>query len=227
MEAPEALTVLKAFFPSKSNPLIQLILKRAAEKAIVDWRATQLIQFIGLMEFFAEDLQDAYEKKRVMTVSWIARSLLEIFVWVQYCNVSEANAKRFFEDVARDFHGYCKALEKLNVDQQPGIDRSRDLVKRFSESAISEGIKDVADGYKDVRDAAAEIGVGSFYAGLNKIYSKLAHPTALALDAAFRKVGRENYRDLFVVDAMQFSIRALSDVEDFVREGYERTPSWT
>jgi hypothetical protein len=227
MEAPEALTVLKTLFPSKSNPLIQLILSREAEKAIVDWRAHQLIQFIGLMEFFAEDLQDAYEKKRVMTVSWIARSLLEIFVWVQYCNVSEANAKRFFEDVARDFHGCCKALEKLNVDYQPGIDQSRDLVKRFWESATSEGIKDVADGYKDVREAAAEIGVGSFYAGLNKIYSKLAHPTALALDAAFRKVGRENYRDLFVVDAMQFSIRTLSNIEDFVRDGYGRTPSWT
>jgi hypothetical protein len=211
MEAPEALTVLKTLFPSKSNPLIQLILSREAEKAIVDWRAHQLIQFIGLMEFFAEDLQDAYEKKRVMTVSWIARSLLEIFVWVQYCNVSEANAKRFFEDVARDFHGCCKALEKLNVDYQPGIDQSRDLVKRFWESATSEGIKDVADGY----------------AGLNKIYSKLAHPTALALDAAFRKVGRENYRDLFVVDAMQFSIRTLSNIEDFVRDGYGRTPSWT
>jgi hypothetical protein len=58
-------------------------------------------------------------------------------------------------------------------------------------------------------------------------YSKLAHPIALALDAAFRKVGRENYRDLFVVDAMQFSIRALSDIEDFVRDGYGRTTSWT
>jgi hypothetical protein len=227
MEALGALGILKAKFPTASNDLIQLILKREAEKGIEDWRATQLIQFIGLMELFTEDLHDAYDKRRVMTVAWIARSLLEIFVWIQYCNVSEANAKRFFEDVARDFHGYCKALEKLNVDHQPGIDQSRDLVKRFSESAISEGILDVADGYKDVRDAAAEIGVGSFYAGLNKIYSKLAHPTALALDAAFRKVGRENYRDLFVVDAMQFAIRALSDIEDFVREGYGRTPSWT
>jgi len=227
MEALGALAILRAKFPTASNELIQLILKREGEKAIVDWRAAQLIQFIGLMEFFAEDLQAAYEKKRVMTVSWIARNLLEIFVWIQYCNVSETNAKRFYEDVARDFHGYCKALEKLNVDYQPGIDQSRDLVKRFSESAISEGILDVAAGYKNVREAAEEIGVGSFYSGLNKIYSKLAHPTALALDAAFRKVGRENYRDLFTVDGMEFAIRALSDIEDFVRDGYGRTPSWT
>jgi hypothetical protein len=42
-----------------------------------NWRAEQLIKFIGLIEWFAEDLEDAYEKERVMTVSWLARNLLE------------------------------------------------------------------------------------------------------------------------------------------------------
>jgi hypothetical protein len=189
MQPDEALATLKIRFPWQSNELIKLILKRESENAIPNWRATQLIQFIGIMEWFAEDLKEAYEKKRIMTVSWVTRGLLEMFVWVQYCNLCEENAKRFFDDTARDFYGYCKALEKLNVGAQAGSVQSKSLSERFSESAVNDGILDVASAFTEVRAAAEEVGIGNYFASLNRIYSKLAHPTALALDAAFRKVG--------------------------------------
>jgi hypothetical protein len=74
-----------------------------------------MIKLIGLMDWFVEDVQKAYEQERDKTVSWLARNLLEIFIGVRYFSLSEMHAKRFDEDVMRDFYGYCKALEGLNM----------------------------------------------------------------------------------------------------------------
>jgi hypothetical protein len=40
------------------------------------------------------------------------------------------------------------------------------------------------------------------------------------MDAALTKVGRKQYRDLFVVDATEMAIRFLEVLEDFNAAGY-------
>jgi hypothetical protein len=77
MDPKEVLEDLKKQAPARARVLIQLVLQREADKLMPNWRAEQLIKFIGLIDWFAEDLEDAYEKERVMTVSWLARNLLE------------------------------------------------------------------------------------------------------------------------------------------------------
>jgi hypothetical protein len=221
VEAPEALKNLKAVFPSRSRELIKTFLKSEADQKLPTWRVEQLIKFIGLIDWFAEDLQKAFEQERVMTVSWLARNLLEIFIWVRYCNLSEMHAKRFHEDVMRDFYGYCKALEGLNVWGDGELKDSIDnLLKGYSNFAKSQGIAEVADDFTRVSKAAEELGETRLFLSMNKIFSKLAHPTALAMDAALREVGRKQYRDLFVVDATEMAIRSLEVLEDFNAAGY-------
>ncbi len=156
-----------------------------------------------------------------MTVSWLARNLLEIFIWIRYCNVSEQHAKRFHDDAIRDFYGYCKALQGLNVSGDQKLQESIDnLVKGYSNFAKSQGIIEVADDFTRVSKAAEELGEAKLFQSQNKIYSKLAHPTAMAMDAAFIAVGRKAYRDLFVVDAAEMAIRSLEALEDFNAAGY-------
>ena len=81
-------------------------IRQGQDQELPTWRVEQLIEFIGLIDWFVEDLQKAYEQERVMTVAWLARNLLEIFIWVRYCSLSESHAKRFHEDAMRDFYGY-------------------------------------------------------------------------------------------------------------------------
>ena len=156
-----------------------------------------------------------------MTVSWLARNLLEIFIWVRYCSLSELHAKRFHDDGMRDFYGYCKALEGLNVSGNSELKESvNNLLKGYSNFAKSQGVAQVADDFTRVSKAAEELGETKLFLSMNKIFSKLAHPTSLAMDAALTKVGRKQYRDLFVVDATDMAIRSLEVLEDFNAAGY-------
>lgn len=171
--------------------------------------------------WFVEDLQKAYEQERVMTVAWLARNLLEIFIWVRYCSLSESHAKRFHDDAMRDFYGYCQALKGLNVRGDGELKQSIDnLLRGYSNFAKSQGIAEVADDFTRVRKAAEELGETKLFLSMNKVFSKLAHPTALAMDAAWTEVGRKRYRDLFVVDATEMAIRSLEVLEDFNASGY-------
>jgi hypothetical protein len=223
MDAAESLESLKAVFPSRTRELLKSVLTSEADQKIPSWRAEQLIKFIGLIEWFVEDVHEAYEKERVMTISWLARNLLEVFVWVRYCNLSEAHADNFDKDVMRDFFGYGKALDGLNIHGDPELKRSLDeLLKGYAGFARAKGIPEVADDFTRVSKAAEELGEAKLFLSMNKIFSKLAHPTALAMDAALRQVGRKQYRDIFVVDAAELAIRALEFLEDFNALGYAK-----
>jgi hypothetical protein len=220
VDVKEAFETLKKDFPGRGRVLINILLQREADKKIPDWRAEQLIQFVGLIEWFVEDLLTAHDLERVMTVAWLARNLLELNIWVRYCNLSEAHADRFAADRMRDFYGYIKALEGLTSATSSSAFQVTDLLKRYSAYAESKGIEEIGDDFTRVSKAAEELGEGKLFSSQNKIFSKLAHPTALAMDAALRKVGREQYRNLFVVDAAELAIRATEAIEEFVLSGY-------
>jgi hypothetical protein len=226
-EIEEELKRLREVFPVRSAALNLAIQESETAHKIPTWRAMQLVRFSGVIEHFAEDLQPAYDKQRVMTVSWIARSLLEIFVWVRWCNASEVNAEQFDKDQARDFYGYCEALHGLNIGAKPELKQSTDkLLKGYSNHVRSQGLPDVKNDFKRVHRAAEELGEGTLFLSLNRILSKLAHPTALAMDVSLREVGMKDFRDIFFMDAVEYAIDSIQALEDFNIFGYMKGPSY-
>ena len=77
----------------------------------------------------------------------------------------------------------------------------------------------MADDFTRVKKAE-ELGETKLFLSMNKIFSKLAHPTAIAMDAALIEVSRKQYRDVFVVEATDLAIRSLEVLEDFNAAGY-------
>lgn len=226
-EIREELKRLKAVFPVRTLALNSAILDSEGAHKIPTWRAMQVIRFSGVIEQFAEDLQSAYDHKWVMTVCWIARSLLEIFVWVRWCNASELNAEQFDQDQARDFYGYCEALHGLNIEGRPALKNyTEQLLSGYSEHVRSQGLPNVKNDYKRVRSAAEDLGEGMLFLSLNKILSKLAHPTALAMDVSLREVGMKTFRDIFFLDAVEHAVNSIQALEDFNTLGYFRSPSY-
>lgn len=216
------LTGLKQLHAGRSGTLLKAVVAKEVQGGISNWRATQLVKFVQVVDWLVEDLPSAYDQERTMTVAWIARGLLELYTWMRWCNVREANAKRFDEDAARDFYNSCKALNGLNIDDDPESKGSVEkMLAGYSNWAKSQGIDDVSADYTRVSKAAEEIGEGKLFSSMNKIYSKFAHPTALAVEALAQTKYRNGYRDLFAMDAIDFASRCLDMVTLFLLTEYE------
>jgi hypothetical protein len=211
------LAKLKVFYPDRATAVMHVLAtQNEVSKLIPEWREKQLLSITELLNSFVTDLVRAYEEKRIITLTWLARSLFELSIWVRYCNSDEENAKRFSDDSMRDFYGYCKGLQ--TILEKRGMDQTQvaTLMKRFSAYAKEQGIDALADNFMKVSDAAAALGEAKEFAAQNKVYSKLAHPTAFALGLAFSRAREQSFLDIFLFDGAQYAMDALIGVRDFV-----------
>lgn len=101
------------------------------------------------------------------SVAQAMRDLLEICIWTEFCKLSEANAKRFSDDTARDTRDLTEFVQAVytSVNQAPESNRVAliDDLKSGTHSSITPQAS-----WED-RSVMA-----SFY----KVASKFAHPTA-------------------------------------------------
>jgi hypothetical protein len=178
-----AITKLREFFPDGATRLADdLVNLNARHKCVEGWREDQLMKFIEALKINAEELERAYAAKRAPTVAWVTRNLLELDIWIDYCNLSDGHAKRFKEDSARDILGFFDALHALAVDQNAKgvseIGKAQELIQ----DAIQKVFGVVDPHYLKIDLAAEEVGRKKQFACLNKMFSKFAHPTAWLVD---------------------------------------------
>jgi hypothetical protein len=70
---------------------------------------------------YASDLNETFSAGRVDSLAQAMRNLMELNIWTQYCGLSEENAKRFFDDAARDVRDSFETVQKLytHVNKEP------------------------------------------------------------------------------------------------------------
>lgn len=129
----------------------------------------------------ARQLRVAHDDERpVSAICWIARNVLELYVWTKYCITSEANAKTFAEDSARDL------VDMLDFPQtvlHPGVERIRVARAAIIAWAKKGGFGDIDEEYTKVSAAAKSCGLADEWKMGNRMFSKFAHPTALLVMA--------------------------------------------
>lgn len=128
------------------------------------------------------ELISAREDRPLSTVAWLARSLLELLIWTEFCVKSPQNATNFAIDAVRDCDDLIKRFATIDLEVHP---ETISLLKDFGDVRI-ELEADLLPGeldkrYKDVRTAAQDIGKLSFFEVGFKVLSKLAHPTAMVI----------------------------------------------
>ena len=64
------------------------------ERKAPSWRELQILNFIRYVKMYADDLARSYEAQRIDSVAQAMRNLLEMCIWTEFCEISEANAKR-------------------------------------------------------------------------------------------------------------------------------------
>ena len=126
------------------------------------------------------ELQHAMSQRPLSSVAWIARNIVELTIWVEYCKSSPERAKRFYQDSERD------SLDMLNIPSeecsgdQPFNFRAERA--RLLEKAKQDGdFENPEAPYLQVSKAAKEVGWQDEFVYTNKLLSKFAHPTALAV----------------------------------------------
>jgi hypothetical protein len=98
---------------------------------------------------------------------------LELRVWVEYCLKTPENAERFIVDAARDMDDLLAFVPASQVGGLSEFYKARDgLTKRLAPN-------DSSARYTKVETAAKEISQHSLFQEVNRVQSKVAHPTAL------------------------------------------------
>lgn len=175
-------------------------------------------------EFFLshQALVVAYAAKDVSSCAWRTRNLLELTVWVAYCIQSSENAKRFYDDKARDVFEMLDSVKGLaalgdtpDLNLSTLIDETR---TRVEEKAKALGYEDIDEAYQRVNNAAQEVGFGPFFGGINKMLSKFAHPTAMMVFSLLDEGDRNRACVIFLVLGMILCMMAMQEFEAYVKK---------
>jgi len=152
-------------------------------KRFPDWREYQIQMFMRYTGLYAADISEGHRKGRLDSVAQAARNLMELSIWTQYCKASEENAKRFFDDTARDVREMMEVLQKLytGVNKKPEK-KIESILAAMENTAAKFKIEDYDEDYTRVSDAAKKVGKRDIHSRIYKVMSKFAHPTALVLN---------------------------------------------
>jgi hypothetical protein len=121
----------------------------------------------------------------------------------------------------RDLHGLSDAIQR-SIEADSGS-RDNSLEQKMTELeafAQSQGIQKLDDDFKAVSKAAKELGRAPAFGSMNKLLSKLAHPTAWAIHTVASVEADEGFRLMFLGDGVGFAINSLIGIRKFVREYY-------
>jgi hypothetical protein len=223
MTPDEAFARLHEFFPRAARKLAEyLATKNSAEGKIEKWREDQLNKFIRSLSLNADELERAFKQDRITALAWAVRNIIELSVWVDYCNLDVAHATRFRDDSVRDFYGFSKAIQTLQREEHgksdAGLDRAQKDLETFATTVFGMGALD--DDFERVSSAADELGWGKRFLALNKIYSKYAHPTAWAVNAVNSIEADAGFRKMFLMDGIETVTGSLTKIRDFVLRSY-------
>jgi hypothetical protein len=216
---------IKVMLPRASHLLVRVIKRENAKsRKLPTWRERQITNFLTVLNIMVSELDRARRKQRISTLAWAARSLLELSIWSEYCCGEEEKAKRFLDDLVRDFYGLSKAI--IGTDGQKSdyaeLDTALDKLADFMKT---QGVEKLGDDFKSVRKAADELGKEDFFLNHNKILSKLAHPTALMVQSPKALKPDKVFTNIIFDDGVRFAIASLEHIRDFTVKTFPTNPN--
>jgi hypothetical protein len=144
------------------------------------WRIDLFAKLLRNVEVNFLELRETIGKDRLPAAAWVARNLLELWIWVKYCGAARDNAWRYHEDALRDMKGLSDLQKKLCELRGIEDETSNGRAHRIKAAARQLGLDDVDANYLAVSRAAAADGVNlsPLYSTSHRFLSKFAHPTA-------------------------------------------------
>ena len=178
----------------------------------------------ALQQTTSELIATRTSKPSLSVVALLARNLLELRVWTEFCTKSAENARKFQLDAVRDFDDIVKRVSPLiPADHNEALGAFKQFadVRTDLESVLEPGELDGS--YQEIRKTAEEIGYLKKFAIGFKVLSKCAHPTALVI--MMEKPSDERYtliQDALIKSGLEVAAEALNISKTFSK-GFEGT----
>jgi hypothetical protein len=180
-ETDASRAMLEKRIPAELNKIKLALVDIDKRKAYEPWRLALTFDLVDAVERNCSQLLETFEKDRLPAAAWIARNLLELLVWVKYCEVSRDNAWRFHEDALRDAKGLMEAHAKSCAAMGIENDTAAIAAERLHQVASEKlGLEEIDSDFLAVSKAAKAPGVdlGDKFGPFHRSLSKFAHPTA-------------------------------------------------
>jgi hypothetical protein len=177
-ETAASRAMLEKRIPTRLDNIYRVL--RENTQQFEPWRVTVMVHLVQDVERNCNELLETFGKDRLPAV-WIARNLLELWVWVKYCGVSRDAAWRFHEDALRDVKGmvlmHRQACEARGLET-PFFSSSIQKIDHIAAEKL--GVANLDADFLGVGAAAKTPGVdlGPQFNSSNRTLSKFAHPTA-------------------------------------------------
>jgi hypothetical protein len=125
-----------------------------------------------------QELRRGFMESNYPLLAWACRNLLELTIFIQFALLSGENARRFGDDRLVDGCELIRALRDLELHYDPKASTVMlDNVLNRMQVQIKEE-KVTASKHLEVRKLAEMVGLKEDYASVNRVCSKLVHPTS-------------------------------------------------
>jgi hypothetical protein len=123
-------------------------------------------------------LRIGYNEDNNSLSAWACRNLLELTVFTKFVLISEGNARRFAEDRLIDGCDIITSLRTLELHIDPQCDTKflDDALARMQSQMAAESV--TAKKYLATSAIADVVGMKEDFACMNRVCSKLVHPTS-------------------------------------------------
>jgi len=145
--------------------------------------------------------------------AWACRNLLELRVFTKYIVRSSDDRKRFISHLVLDFEQSTEAQKKLTAQVAPelSLDDNDSLLGELR--TIKQNLGFVENRYLSAADLAKELNLEEEFGVMNKICSKLVHPTALSI--LLIDLAPQTKRDVLLLHGCAYLEKLLRDILPF------------
>jgi hypothetical protein len=125
-----------------------------------------------------QELRRGFVEGNNPLLAWACRNLLELIIFLKFVLHSGDNARRFGDDRLVDGSELVRALRDLELHYDPNASTGilDDALDQMQRQMSTESI--TASKHLEVRRLAEMVGLKEDYAAVNRVCSKLVHPTS-------------------------------------------------
>lgn len=192
---------------------------------------TQTIWFKNTLICFLSALLREYRsltvgfKKSTPLLAWACRNMLELNVLTKYVLLNGSNAKDFTDDMwidAVDIFSSFREWIRLH-DPAAKMPELEQTISNFESEKMRLGV--TRKDYLRVSEMAVKVGFGEEYQRMNKVTSKLVHPTAFSVLGKSDEGELGNLKPIFFNSGIRSALEAFNDMKEYVaKNGVEPLP---
>ena len=125
-----------------------------------------------------QELRRGFMESNYPLLAWACRNLLELTIFIKFVLLSGENARRFGDDRLVDGSELVRALRDLELHYDPKASTVAldDVLNQMQTQMNAESV--TASKHLEVRKLAEMVGLKEDYASVNRVCSKLVHPTS-------------------------------------------------